>query len=111
MKLPNAADAIIDEEKIRDYLLSRSHPIGRFKAVYFEALGFESVNWQELANAIRSLAEDADAERSDRNEFGQKFTVSGRIIGPNRSEALIVTVWIVLNSESIPRFITAYPGG
>ena len=32
MLLPNAQGAIIDEAKLRDYLLSEVHPVGRFKA-------------------------------------------------------------------------------
>lgn len=111
MKLPNFAEAIIDEEKLRDYLLSRSHPIGRFKAAYFEALGFGSENWQPLEASIRRLIANEDADLSDRTEFGQKYTVSGALTGPRGDEGLIVTVWIVLNSEDSPRFITAYPGG
>jgi len=29
--LPNATKVVIDSAKVRDYLLSSSHPIGRFK--------------------------------------------------------------------------------
>ena len=35
MRLPNAELAIIDPKKIRDYLLSSVHPVGRFKAHFF----------------------------------------------------------------------------
>jgi hypothetical protein len=40
MQLPNATEVIIPEGKIRDYLLSPSHPRGQHKAEYFAALGF-----------------------------------------------------------------------
>jgi hypothetical protein len=33
--LPNSERAIVDEAKVRDYLLSPSHPVGRFKAAFF----------------------------------------------------------------------------
>jgi len=36
MRLPGVA--VVDEAKVRDYLLSDSHPIGRFKAAFFLAL-------------------------------------------------------------------------
>ena len=38
MNLPNADRAVIDARKVRSYLLSRSHPIGRFKAAFARAL-------------------------------------------------------------------------
>jgi hypothetical protein len=35
MKLPNGDRAMVHEAKVRDYLLSTDHPIGRFKARVF----------------------------------------------------------------------------
>lgn len=34
-KLPNAEQAVVEPAKVRDYLLSSAHPVGRFKAVVF----------------------------------------------------------------------------
>ena len=42
MKLPNAGATVIDERKVRDYLLSKAHPIGRFKASFFARAGFDA---------------------------------------------------------------------
>jgi hypothetical protein len=42
--LPNADRAIVPEAKVRDYLLSNAHPVGRFKAVFFIALGYSAEN-------------------------------------------------------------------
>ena len=52
--LPNADSAIVDEEKLRGYLLSPNHPVGRFKARFFFALGFSAEQWIELADAFRA---------------------------------------------------------
>ena len=41
MKLPHHDDVQIDIRKVRDYLLSPVHPVGRFKARVFKALGFD----------------------------------------------------------------------
>ncbi|HKC54769.1 MAG TPA: hypothetical protein VKC35_01550 [Vicinamibacterales bacterium] len=48
MLLPNADDAVIDPAKLRDYLLSMEHSLGRFKARFFGALGFAADHWEEL---------------------------------------------------------------
>lgn len=39
MRLPAAQLAIVEPAKIRDYLLSPEHPVGRYKASFFNALG------------------------------------------------------------------------
>ena len=44
--LPNADRATIEPSKVRDYLLSPAHPIGRFKAAVFAALGYTQDDWQ-----------------------------------------------------------------
>lgn len=39
MNLPAADRALIQPEKLHDYLLSTEHPVGRFKAAFFARLG------------------------------------------------------------------------
>lgn len=53
MLLPGADRATIDPAKLRDYLLSPTHPIERFKARFFAALGFVPERWLELGEALR----------------------------------------------------------
>ena len=65
MKLTLADRAIIDPEKLRDYLLSDSHPIGRFKAAFFKSLGFTRDGWRELDRAIRALIAVSEASLVD----------------------------------------------
>lgn len=110
MKLPNADNVIVPVEKLRDYLLSSYHPVGRFKARFFTALGYRSDEWTILEQDVRSLL-DNDATETDMTNYGQKYEVRGVIAGPSGKTAHIVTVWIVRHGEKVPRFITAYPGG
>jgi len=51
--LPNADSAVIDEAKLQDYLLSHAHPVGRFKARFFMAMGFSADRWAEPEAALR----------------------------------------------------------
>jgi len=62
LKLPNAEHAEISPDKIRGYLLSAEHPIGRFKARFFRALGYTPENWKRLASDLLSAAQMLDAE-------------------------------------------------
>lgn len=109
MKLPNAESAIIPKEKLQDYLLSQSHPIGRFKAASFRSIGYSLDNWEALERDIRSLLSN-EVEKSQETEYGEKFEVRGEICGPSGQRAEIVTVWIVLKGKDVPRFITSHPG-
>ena len=110
MKLPAADQAIIEPAKVRDYLLSPAHPIGRAKAHFFRALGFTQDGWSQLQDALLALARTGDAVLGERNAFGQKYVVRGILRGPSGRIAETVTVWIVLEAEAVPRFVTAYPG-
>ena len=44
MKLPNKEHAFIPESKIKEYLLSDSHPTGRSKSKFFTMFGFDETN-------------------------------------------------------------------
>lgn len=110
MHLPNSDRAVIDSTKLRDSLLSASHPVGRFKARFFESLGYSAENWEQLEADIRDLIGATEARPREKTEYGQKYEVRGSITGPNGRPAEVVTVWIVLTEENVPRFITAYSG-
>ena len=56
MGLPNADRAVVEDAKVRDYLLSPTHPVGRFKSVFFAALGFSANQWPVLRDALLELA-------------------------------------------------------
>jgi len=111
VRLPNADQSIIDPRKIRDYLLSSEHPVGRYKAHFFAHLGFTREEWRGLRGQLQSLALQEAAEVAERTVYGQKYIVRGTIVGAAGRNAKVLTAWIVLNGEDVPRFVTAYPEG
>jgi hypothetical protein len=48
MKPPSAQRALVEPAKIRDYLLSPRHPVGRCKASFFTALEQVREAWRRL---------------------------------------------------------------
>ncbi|MDZ7753983.1 MAG: adhesin [Gammaproteobacteria bacterium] len=107
--LPNTELAVIVEEKVRDYLLSDTHPLGRFKAAIFRGLGYRQSEWSRLSADLKGfLSKEANPQES--TKYGQKYEIRGRLTGPNGKSVYLVTAWIVLRGEDFPRFITAYPG-
>lgn len=106
--IPGASRAVIDPAKIRDYLLAPSHPVGRFKAAFFAALGFGQEQWTVLQGEFLIAVRSPDAEPGQQSPFGQKYEVRATIHGPAGS-ARVTSVWIVLHGEDFPRFVTAFP--
>ena len=77
MVLPNADSAFIEPEKVRDYLLSPTHPVGRFKAHYFVALGYRVERWELLRDHLLIVARTGDAMPGKPSPFGAKFEACG----------------------------------
>jgi hypothetical protein len=110
MKLPEAQRAVIAAAKIRDYLLSTSHPVGRFKAPFFARLGYTVADWQRLEQDLLGLADSGDAEPGRQSPYGQKYEIRGTLNGPSGRSASVLTVWIVRFESDVPEFVTAFPG-
>ena len=92
-----------------DGVLSESHAVGRFKAQFFQALGYGRDDWKVFKSAILAMLENEAVEK-ERTEYGQKYEVRGTIQGLSGKRADVVSVWIILDGEDFPRFITLYPG-
>jgi len=110
VRLPNADRAIVEDAKVRDYLLSSTHPVGRFKSVFFTALGFSSEHWPLLRDALLNQAHTGDAVPGQPSPFGLKFEIRAIVTGPSGRQASVVTVWMVSNGQDFSHFVTAYPG-
>jgi hypothetical protein len=110
MKLPEAQRAVIAATKILDYLLSTSHPIGRFKAPFFAGLGYTVADWKSLEQDLLALADSGDAQPGRESPYGQKCEIRGTLNGPSGGSANVLTVWIVRFESDIPEFVTAFPG-
>jgi len=107
--LPGASRAIVEPAKVKDYLLSTTHPIGRFKAPLFLRLGYTADSWEVLRSDLLELAQTHQAAPSQKSNYGAKYEVRATLKGPNGRSAKLVTVWIVRTDEDFPRLVTAYP--
>ena len=110
MELPAREHVQIEPAKVRDYLLSKAHPVGRFKAVFVDALGYSASDWPRLESDLRQLAMAGDATPGKLTKYGQHYEVRGTLRGPWGRVAQVMTIWIVRSNEETPRFITAFPG-
>ena len=54
-KLPAATAAVVDDRKVREYLLSARHPQNGGKAMLFGAFGFDAECWLRLKAALVTI--------------------------------------------------------
>jgi hypothetical protein len=109
--LPNAERAEIDPAKLRDYLLSPTHPVGRFKERFFNALGYVAAEWQALEADLRIQHLSQPATPGARHAYGRSYTIRAILKGPTGQAAMVVSVWFIGVGRDVPRLVTAYPGG
>jgi Domain of unknown function (DUF6883) len=109
MRLPNADAANVSRDKVVEYLLNPQHPDGAAKAAFFAAMGFHVDRWQELANALKRLAEAAPVTVRVDSPHGSKYIVDGAIDTPSGRSVSVRSVWIVDRGSQAPRLVTTYP--
>jgi hypothetical protein len=110
LNLPTAHLAIVDREKITDYLLNPAHPDNGGKTKFFLGLGFAAEQWQVFAEALRTLAGSFPIIEFVESPHGIKYIVVGRLDGPSGKSPSVRSVWIVDKGNDRPRLVTAYPG-
>jgi hypothetical protein len=106
--IPNAERAVIDPAKLRDYLLSATHPVGRLKATFFRSLGYEGRRWRRLEKDLRDQHLSQPGRELPATPYGRKFEIRANLVGPSRGSE-VVSIWIMVAGETFPRFVTAYP--
>jgi hypothetical protein len=109
MKLPNKEFAIINKEKLTNYLLAFEHRVGRSKAEFFTSFGFNGYSWEILRASLLEHASKNAIKTEQNTDFGARYTIEGIIETPDGRNPVIRTVWFIRNGEDIPRFVTAYP--
>ena len=107
--LPNVPLASIDQRKITDYLLARSHPAGRAKAAFFHRFGFTAAAWPMLRDALLAHAQSAPVVATAETLFGKKYILEGPLVAADGRRPRVRAVWFIANGETTPKFVTAYP--
>ena len=108
--LPNAENAYIPSEKLIDYLLSETHAVGKSKARFFRAHGYDEDNLHRLEQDLFSVSRYNEIDEQVTSTHGTKYVVSGALQTPRGTTVTVTTVWIVEPPDERLRFVTAYPG-
>jgi hypothetical protein len=109
MQLPNRLQAYIPPEKLSAYLLSETHAVGKAKAMFFRALGFNESNMHLLEHGLLTLAQHTPVQEVIPSSRGVKYVIEGALETSRGTAPRIRTVRILETGETNPRFVTAYP--
>ena len=108
MRIPDASRAVVEDTKVRDYLLNLGHPDGGSKAVWFHSLGYNRDECHYLSADLLAIARDCTDFDTETSRFGVKYKAVGPVGRPDHRPGLVLTVWIV-DDDDPPRLVTAYP--
>lgn len=100
---------MISQSKLVKYILSQTHPVGRFKAKFFRQSGFDETNANLFEEALKAIAESQDVQKVIKSPYGTKYLIQGKIETPIGKTVAVKTVWIIEKGETNPRFVTVYP--
>ena len=103
MFVPNAAQAVIADPKITDYLLK--HP---GKAKFFLGFGFTVAQWQVLRDALLRHVVSHEYMTEILLDDGVKYVVEGVLQSPDGRNPQVRSVWMIDRGGSYPRLISAY---
>ena len=109
MKVPNAASAVVDIRKLRDYCLNIRHDDGKHKARLFAAaLGMTADDAAALRDALLQAVKTCEAQLGRRDLYGQRYIVD--FIATWRSkQTMIRSAWIIEHASNKPRLTSCYP--
>src|SRR5262245_47842893 len=82
VKVPNAHLAIVEREKIVDYLLNPAHRYGASKAQFFARFGFRLEAWEVFAAALREHGQRHEVRKIKETGFGPRYQVEGELQNP-----------------------------
>jgi hypothetical protein len=106
--LPGAAAAMVEEDKVRLYLLDPAHPQNGGKAGFFRSFGFDPIRWTEMARSLRDHPLVNPVTKTLTTVHGAKHLVRCSVRTPDGRNPCITTVWIT-EANRPPRLVTAYP--
>ncbi len=104
MLIPN--NAIIEEGKIRDYLLKQLN-VGD-KSRYLRLAGYTIEDYWELIRDIRDQLLPCEGVFRRRDKFGDIFLSAGVLEGPNGKNLPVTSIW-QMDASGVFRFITMRP--
>ena len=109
MKIPNADNAAIAPEKLKDYLLNPTHKKGGTKARLLLSLGYSADALQRLEADLRANHLSAEVVGESENDYGKRYEIVAPLHSPSGRAIPFRSVWQIDTGTDYPRLITMYP--
>jgi len=109
MKIPNRSKAVIQPEKLRDYLLNIEHKRGKSKATILLSFGYTPEDWQILEKDLRQYHLDTEVSAMRETPYGRRYEIRAFLKTPSSRSLMVRTIWQVDKGTDFPRFITLFP--
>ena len=108
VKLPSGDQALVEEPKLRDYVLNARHPVGRhLAALFWDLLGIGTGNMEVLESALLRAAATEPVTREVRTGYGVKYEMRFELSSP-RGNRPVRAVWIIEEGATRPRLVTCF---
>ena len=109
MKLPNRESALIEPEKLTEYLLNIDHYRGGTKAKLLLRFGYSPANWQQLEADLRRYHLESDVNLIRETPYGTRYEIRATLQTPTNELLSVKTVWQIDKGQDFPRLITLVP--
>lgn len=107
-RLPNAVQAYIPLEKLRDYALSPEHETGKHKArVFRSVLGLVQADADFLRNQVQKAVLAHAAVETSPSPHGRRYVVDFELT-TEKGTATVRSAWIIRHGEDFPRLTSCY---
>ena len=108
-RMPNSEVCVVEERKVRDYLLDTTRMPAAAKARFFLSCGFTQKDWRFFVNALKTHGKTYEVLNEVASDYGTKYEIEGALVCPDGRKPMVRTVWQIDRDELAPRLITAYP--
>jgi Domain of unknown function (DUF6883) len=109
LEFPNRENAYVPLSKLKEYLLSETHSVGKSKAKLLRSFGFSEMNIDMLMRGLISIAHSGEVKEVLSSPHGVKYVIDGSLKTPAGGSIKMRTIWIIDKDQARPRFVTAYP--
>ena len=109
MEFPNRENAYVPLSKLKEYLLSKTHSVGKSKAKLLRSFGFSEMNIDMLMRGLISIAHSGEVKEELSSPHGVKYVIDGSLKTPAGGSIKMRTIWITDKDQARARFVTAYP--
>ncbi len=100
---------MVTDLKLKGYLLSPTHLVGKDKARVFASWGFDLTNWEYLRYELLKLVRLRKVVSTENLPSYTKFYVHGKIRIPRGGTRSVRTIWAIDQDKHKPHLVSAFP--